>query len=711
MAEPFTKEAVLAAPALLALQVRSVVDCAVQAQLDKPPEPEARATMDSDEAPQTPKRTGSGDDDAGMDTGDDDGLVHTTPQPPESFRSIDKISAALQEGLKGAVEAPAATKSDSATEASSDVAPMLGLHPQVSSAFNRDPLQRKTLASGPLPESATAAGDAAGDAAGSAAAPAAPRSATQPPAAQHDAHMEGDGVAGAKSVEDTPRGTGLRGALSAAKLQWPPLPTGCGCRSVHLDVHAARQAMARAFVATRSQSDAHQIFITLRNDAASRLPLARSANSSMLSRFRGPGQSTRAVPGTPAPVSSPPPPGLQKLVALPSMGSTLTGAPSLANSMISLGGSVGAVPGAAAVQAGLLPPQSQALVTSASPAADMVQTAALEADGLQPGAQQGDPLPSARDGTASTATAAVTLASAEEAAAQDASHAAASAADPAPDAVGRTFPGAEVQAAPDAALSETQQAQEVKLEPAASPQTQAPVVVAEAEPGSSTAAPAAAPHAAAADIPSITADAAGAFAAGGVAAAAGKAPGAILLRRPPSSDALQSRPQSSEAPCMQPVSLAGVSPHPEVRELAMQVLAVPEEPQKRPPVPRKASHIALPPGAQGTSAAAAVRPKREPAIAPLLGRAPMLLADVMAVVPSAPSWTAPRRQGVAARLVHNDAGSQAGAHGALARTDVECKVAQAEGASGDEKVPMEVDGPEQGECVGAECGREAKATV
>lgn len=71
----------------------------------------------------------------------------------------------------------------------------------------------------------------------------------------------------------------------------------------------------------------------------------------------------------------------------------------------------------------------------------------------------------------------------------------------------------------------------------------------------------------------------------------------------------------------------------EVREIAMQCLAIPDDPQLRPPVPFRCSHV--PSRVRLPHISELVRRPQELAA---LCRAPSLIADVLASVPSAPSW-------------------------------------------------------------------------
>jgi hypothetical protein len=80
---------------------------------------------------------------------------------------------------------------------------------------------------------------------------------------------------------------GARGAVLAAGVLWPRLAEGCGCRHVHIDIAALRSVAARAFVATRSVSDAHATYIAVTNVPGALLPLHCSANPAMLQQLMG----------------------------------------------------------------------------------------------------------------------------------------------------------------------------------------------------------------------------------------------------------------------------------------------------------------------------------------------------------------------------------------------------------------------------------------
>jgi hypothetical protein len=652
MEAPFTKDAFLGAPILLALQARSAIAAAQRAALDAASVTAAQRSGDAGEATTPRAEAGASaqappqleitplksnmpgepedrpeDEEAAPMEEDAPAL---TPQAPESFQSIDKISAALQLGLPRAAAAElrraAPAESSSATEGTSGTAPML--QPAGVSAFIRDPLVRKVLSSdrGGASAPAVAAGGGEGAAAS-----------IELPAA-----LGGKGE-GSADFTVTPRGGGLRNAVAAAGLHWPPVAAAPGCRSVHLDVHGARQAMARAFVSTRSLSDTHSIFISLLNDPSSRLPLAKSANAGMLTRFRAPGRAARQVPGPAAPAGAPPsPPGLSRLVSMPSMASvvvsTMTGAGSLMHSVSSVG---------LAADAG--PSLQQAQVSIVEPSDVPVELPAARPAVAVPGASASPQQPPGASAEAPTAQPVTTDGAAGASSDAHAPQGAGDAHD-APAATTASIPP--VTAARPAAQTRAAVGEKATDEPAASVHRAG---VLPSGIGNAQATPPAAPASAAAPLPPerVAAD----------------APQHAASTQPPASapPAIALHPGLTSAQAsMQPTSVAEVAPSTKVREVAMQCLAVPEAPQLRPPVPRRASHIPAPNEAPASSSGRPAGP------APLLPRAPALLADLVSVKPAAPSWGAPARKRAkpAAGAVPEQAGAteDAGAAAAPAQT-------------------------------------------
>lgn len=69
-------------------------------------------------------------------------------------------------------------------------------------------------------------------------------------------------------------------------MDWPPLPVGVGAPPVHAHMSEIRRRIARAFVGTRSVSDAMGVVVLVNSDSASPLPLRRSVNLRMATTFQ-----------------------------------------------------------------------------------------------------------------------------------------------------------------------------------------------------------------------------------------------------------------------------------------------------------------------------------------------------------------------------------------------------------------------------------------
>ena len=67
-----------------------------------------------------------------------------------------------------------------------------------------------------------------------------------------------------------------------AKLQWPALPHGAGCRDSHIDVEGIRLRAARAYTCARAISDRMCTTFTAANHGQSWLPLVKAANPDLL---------------------------------------------------------------------------------------------------------------------------------------------------------------------------------------------------------------------------------------------------------------------------------------------------------------------------------------------------------------------------------------------------------------------------------------------
>ena len=607
---PLPEQAFLDMPNVIALQVKGLIAAAASSTSDAQLFPcQAQPDLLGESLASKP-------DQEHADTAQADG--HTaqpaaTAQAPEAARE-----PAAQPDATPASQAGGASTQAPRHETPSQARPSPGgplVQPAGTSAFQADPLIRKKLsAEKPLPANAERQS---------------PRYDAQP--AAPDAASR------------------VRDAVLAAGLNWPTLPAAPGCSNVHLDVHKARQQMARAFVSTRSLSDGHSIFITLANDPAARIPLAASANSSMLSRFgasgrsagrsalagpvgvlRTPGATPAATPtaaGAAAGAQAFAPAGLMKgpsllsFPSLPSFGST------------TMPGSSGALP--AAASSGQLPaPAAPAAAAAQMHVAMMAPAGEAQA---QPAAQ---PVAAAPQPPQSEAAAAASV-------------------PPATPAVAPTMAGTQAagSAEPDGTSKPVDGGGDAIMADAERP---APA----AAPVSAAAVPAVAVATGAQQTPADSAAAPAAPEAGATALQVGPQPALQRIQVPTgaSADGTQQQTPPTATGAGASAQAAGIAdPATDVgaagdtplavaetprkvtegvREIAMQCLAVPEDPQLPPDVPRRCSQLPPAPHA-GSDAGRRPRQQQRPIpAAPNTGRVAVLLDEMFAPVPSAPSWRA-----------------------------------------------------------------------
>ena len=609
MEAPFTRDAFLHAPIFLLLQVESIVDAAKASLADgvtlarhpdllpAPPAPHAATPrlgrhhlqhpaaipiVSEPSSAELPKPSAAIGPAVQLNTPGGTPVAPPIASDKDAQHVLQPAAAPSDQQRAGAADECAADKGESqpevkaeAPDASPATSALPQLHASGASAFATDPTLRRSLCG-----------------------------------ASSSAELARQASDGAPPLH----GPTLREAAVQAELQWPRLLAAPGCAEVHLDIHGARQRMARAFVSTRSLSDSHSIFITLANDPGSRVPLAASASARMIGRFKAAGRIVRPLPSQPP--SVPPPMGLNKFASLASIA---TASPSLASGLPSL--SLGSL-------ANLRLPLTTSPGGTPAVTPRSTPTASLLA-----------PTPPPLEATASTAADSAMLALA--AAPPPAGTAAAVAAEAAARALERVATPAPAAASTATLQDAPQQARSGSAADSAAD---------DGMQGQLADGAAARPNAAAPALPSMAATA----------------------------------------------SALGLSD--ELRDIAMQCLAIPDESQRRPPIPYAASH--LPSSQDATGAPLALR---QPDAPPSLRQAPMLVAEALHSVPQAPSWRQGSRREAARRGgstrsapardadtdMRSDVEERGAAGGAASRGPAEAAADQAMAGTEDEKVAVE----------------------